>query len=49
MNLLKNNRIKMVVFDMAATTVEEGGLVYKTLYNTLKSFNYDIDKKEIKS
>lgn len=49
MNLLKNNKIKMVVFDMAGTTVEEGGLVYKTLYNTLKSFNYDIDKKEIKS
>ena len=37
--LYKN--IKMLVFDMAGTTVNEGGLVYKTLYETIKNFGLD--------
>ena len=27
------NNIRMVVFDMAGTTISENGIVYKTLYN----------------
>jgi len=30
-----NHKIKMVVFDMAGTTVDENNLVYKILHNTL--------------
>lgn len=41
------NKIKMIVFDMAGTTVNEHGLVYKTLYDTLKYFNLDVRKSEI--
>ena len=49
MNLLHNNKVKMVVLDMAGTTVNEGGIIYKTLFNTLKSFNYDVRENDIKS
>ncbi len=28
--------VKMIVCDMVGTTVNEGGLVYKTIYNTIK-------------
>ena len=49
MNLLHNNKVKMIVLDMAGTTVNEGGIIYKTLFNTLKSFNYDVRENDIKS
>jgi len=49
MNLLHNNKVKMIVLDMAGTTVNEGGIIYKTLFNTLKSFNYDVNEDDIKS
>lgn len=49
MNLLHNNKVKMIVLDMAGTTVNEGGIIYKTLFNTLKSFNYDVKENDIKS
>ena len=39
--------IKMIVCDMAGTTINEGGLVYKTLYDTMKNFNLDVKKKDI--
>ena len=39
--------IKMIVCDMAGTTINEGGLVYKTLYDTMKNFNLDVNRKDI--
>lgn len=39
--------IKLLVFDMAGTTVNEGGIVYKTLYNTIKDCDLDIKEDEI--
>ena len=49
MNILRNKNIKLAVFDMAGTTVQENGIIYNVLYNTLRSFNIDVDKKDIKS
>ena len=40
--------IKLVVFDMAGTTVDEGGLVYKTLVSTIQSYQIPIEEDEIK-
>jgi len=40
--------VQLMVFDMAGTTVNEGGLVYKTLYNTIKNFGLSIEEEEIK-
>ena len=48
MNRLINPKNKLFVFDMAGTVINEGGLVYKTLYETLKNFHIQIDEKEIK-
>lgn len=48
MNLLKFKNVRLAVFDMAGTTVKEHGIIYETLYNTLKAFSYDVDKKDIK-
>lgn len=42
---LKN--IKMLVFDMAGTTVNEKGIVYQTLYDSLKSYGLNVEKKDI--
>ena len=41
------NKIKMLVFDMAGTTINEHGIVYNTLYDTIKHFNLDVRKSEI--
>ena len=41
--------IKLIVFDMAGTTVDEGGIVYKTLVNTIKSYQIPIEDDEIKN
>jgi len=42
-----STRTKLLVFDMAGTTVNENGIVYKTLYETLKNYGIDVTKKEI--
>jgi len=42
--MFRLNNIKMVVFDMAGTTINEGGIVYKTLKDTL--FRHNIYYKE---
>lgn len=42
------NNIKMLIFDMAGTTINENGLVYKTLYNTIKDFGINIKENDIK-
>ena len=44
---LRYNNVKMLVFDMAGTTVNEGGIVYNTLYSTMKDFNLDVKKDDI--
>ena len=41
--------IKMVVFDMAGTIINEGGIIYKAIGNTLNNMGYvttDDDKKQ---
>ena len=40
--------IKLLVCDMAGTTVNEGGIVYKTLYNTIKGYDIYIKPEEMK-
>ncbi len=42
-----NKSIKMIVFDMAGTTINEGGLVYKTLFNTINNFGIKIKERDI--
>jgi len=44
MSILACRSISLLVCDMAGTVINEGGLVYKTLYNTLK--NNDIPVKD---
>tara|TARA_A100001015_G_scaffold280534_1_gene342843 strand:- start:1110 stop:1829 length:720 start_codon:yes stop_codon:yes gene_type:complete len=39
--------VKMLVFDMAGTTINEKGLVYDTLYKTIKKFGLQISKEEM--
>ena len=39
--------IKLLVFDMAGTTVDEGGIVYKTLFKTMNDFNLEVSEKDI--
>lgn len=46
---LIDNSIKLLVCDMAGTTINEGGVVYKTLVNTIKNFNIHIEDHEIKN
>ena len=43
--LILNNKVRAIVCDMAGTTVNEGGIIYKTLYNTIKNFNLQIGKE----
>lgn len=45
-NVILDKYIKALVFDMAGTTVNERGLVYKTLYSTIKNFNLDINNED---
>ena len=43
-----SSSIRGFVFDMAGTTVNEHGLIYKTLYSTIKNFGLNIkNEKEI--
>ena len=34
--MLKKNFMKLLICDMAGTTIQENGIVYKTLYDTIK-------------
>lgn len=47
MNRLICQKNKMFIFDMAGTVINEGGVVYKTLYETLHNFNVPINETEI--
>ena len=47
MNILACRGITLMVCDMAGTVINEGGLVYKTLYETLKSNNIPVKKSDM--
>ena len=39
--------VNLLVFDMAGTTINEKGIVYQTLYDTIKNFGLNISKNDI--
>ena len=47
MNILACRGISLMVCDMAGTVINEGGVVYKTLYNTLKNNDVPVKATEI--
>lgn len=44
-----SQKIKMIVFDMAGTTINENGIIYQTLYNVMKKFKLDVYTVDINS
>ena len=46
-NLVKQNNIRLMVFDMAGTTVDEGGIVYQTLFDTFKQYRVNVNKEDM--
>lgn len=49
LSYFKNKNIKMIVFDMAGTTINENGIVYETLYSTMKDFGLNVSKSDQKN
>ena len=47
-NQIVNISCKLLVFDMAGTVINEKGIVYDTLYNTIKKFKKNITPIDIK-
>jgi phosphonatase-like hydrolase len=47
LNRIPLNEVKLCVFDMAGTVVQENGIVYDTLYETIKYFKIPIKRFEI--
>ena len=45
--MFKKSLTKMMVCDMAGTTIQENGIVYKTLYNSIKTFYPDFKNSDI--
>ncbi len=39
--------VKMVVFDMAGTTVNENNVVYKTLHNAINEAGFPVSLQEV--
>ncbi|MGQ7947339.1 phosphonatase-like hydrolase [Flavobacterium sp. WC2509] len=39
---MKSNKIEMVVFDMAGTTIDEQNIVYKSLHKAINKFGIDV-------
>ncbi len=39
--------MRMAVFDMAGTVIEEGGAVYKTLYETMRAFGLSVGPRDV--
>lgn len=37
----------MIIFDMAGTVVNEKGLVYDTLYNTIKAVGLNVTEENV--
>jgi phosphonatase-like hydrolase len=48
LSYLKLKNIQMIVFDMAGTTINESGIVYQTLYSTMKDFGLQVPKDDQK-
>ena len=48
MSTLFNNRITLLVCDMAGTIIKENGVIYKTIYNTLNKMKYPITQEDKK-
>lgn len=42
-----NCNVKLLVFDMAGTTINENGIVYKTLYRMIKDRGIEINENDI--
>jgi phosphonatase-like hydrolase len=47
--LFLDKSFKLMVCDMAGTTVNEGGIVYKTLFNTIKGYDIYIKPEDMKN
>ena len=47
MSILIKNNIKLLICDMAGTTINEGGIIYKAIQNTLCNLGFNINKGEI--
>ena len=45
--MFSRNSIKMIVSDMAGTIIQENGIVYNALYNTIKLINPILKREEI--
>ena len=41
--VLKSKQISMIVCDMAGTTINESGMIYESIYNTLNILGADIN------
>ena len=44
--LSPGTRIKLVIFDMAGTTVNEGGIIYYAIYKILHNMGYNPNKSD---
>ncbi len=47
MSYLIRNKISLLVCDMAGTIINENGIVYKSIFNTLHKLGYDPQEKNI--
>ena len=51
LNTIKNNQVaipaKMLVLDMAGTTINDNGIAFNTLYTTIKNYGLEIQKNEL--
>ena len=47
MDYKKISGVKLIVFDMAGTVIDDTRIVYDTLYNTLDKYNIPVTKKDI--
>lgn len=44
---IKYNNVKLLVFDIAGTTVNENGIVYETLYTTMNNYGLAVSRDEM--
>ena len=45
-NFFKRNNISMIVSDMAGTTINESGIIYQSIFNTLHKMGYPVKVKD---
>lgn len=45
--MFSKNSIKMIVCDMAGTIIQENGIVYNSLYNTIRLINPNLKREDI--